>query len=295
MENKKRNKAEKEKNNNSELENYQKKNKKEKYNENNELENCEEETEKKVKENKKKKTKSKTFDKVFDEETLNTIHKIASAGLIDVLEFVISTGKEAYVFRAKDKGGNFRAVKVYKTLTSDFHNMAKYIEGDKRFKNVPKEKKEIVKEWTKKEFKNLEKLSIAEASVPYPIGFKNNVLVMEFIGEKGNASKTLKEVGVKDLEQAYEQVVEFIARSFYISHLIHSDLSEYNILVQKKEGKEKLIVIDVGQAVLKSHPKAEEFLERDLKNISNYFTKKGLKKSEEELRKDVRKLKEKLV
>ncbi len=237
----------------------------------------------------------KTFDKVFDAETLNTIHKIAMAGLIDELEFVISTGKEAYVFRAKDKAGNFRAVKIYKTITSDFHNMNQYLEGDKRFKNIPKEKKEIVKEWTKKEFKNLEKLSKANCCVPFPIGFKNNVLIMEFIGETGNASKTLKEIRVKDLDNAYSQITEFIAKSFYVSGLIHADLSEYNILVKEEKRKEKLIVIDVGQAVLKSHPKAEEFLKRDLNNISHYFTKKGLKKTEEEIRKDIRKLKEKLV
>ena len=237
---------------------------------------------------------SKTFDKVFDEETLNTIRKVATAGLIDSLEYTISTGKEAYVFLALDKAGNFRAVKIYKTLTSKFHNMQKYIEGDKRFKNVPTEKKEIVREWTKKEFKNLEKLSKANASVPFPIGYKNNVLVMEFIGDKGEACKTLKETELKDLNNAYSQIIEFIAKCFYVSGLVHADLSEYNILVQKKEGKEKLIVIDVGQAVLKSHPKAEEFLKRDLQNIANYFTKQGLKKTEEEVRKDIRKLKQEL-
>lgn len=279
--------------NNNELNNY--KEEAEERNKN-ETKDFEEETEREKQEKRfPQKKVFKTFDKVFDEETLNTIRKIALAGLIDELEFVVSTGKEAYVFRAKDKGGNFRAVKVYKTLTSDFNNMAKYIEGDKRFKNIPKEKKGIVLEWTKKEFKNLEKLSLAEAKVPYPIGYKNNVLIMEFIGEKGEASKTLKEAGVKNLGQAYEQIVEFIARSFYISNLVHSDLSEYNILVKNTEGKEELIVIDVGQAVLKSHPKAEEFLERDLRNISSYFTKKGLEKSEEELRKDIREWKEKLV
>jgi len=241
-----------------------------------------------------KKKVSKTFDKVFDEETMQSVYKTAMTGLIDKLEFVISTGKEAYVFRATDKAGNYRAVKIFKTLTSKFHNMQKYLEGDKRFKNIPKEKREIVREWTKKEFKNLEKLSKANASVPFPIGYKNNVLVMEFIGDKGEACKTLKETELKDLNNAYSQIIEFIAKCFYVSGLVHADLSEYNILVQKKEGKEKLIVIDVGQAVLKSHPKAEEFLKRDLQNIANYFTKQGLKKTEEEVRKDIRKLKQEL-
>jgi RIO kinase 1 len=251
--------------------------------------------EKKQKEKKINKKKSKIFDKVFDEETLKTIHKIAEAGLIDELEFAVSTGKEAYVFRAQDKAKNFRAVKIYKTLTSRFHKMHEYIQGDKRFKNVPKEKKEIVREWTKKEFKNLEKFSKAKCSVPFPIGYKNNVLVMEFIGENGEASKTLKEKGVQDIRNAYSQLIEFVARAFYLAGLIHSDLSEYNILVKKEKGKEKLVVIDVGQAVLKSHPKAEEFLKRDLNNIARYFTKKGLQKTEEEIRRDIRKLKESLA
>jgi RIO kinase 1 len=257
-------------------------------------EEFQEEREKRIKRFPEKKT-SKTFDDVFDRETLNTIRQIATAGLIDKLEYVISTGKEAHVFRAVDKGGNFRAVKIFKTTTSKFHNMGQYIEGDKRFKNVPKEKKEIVKEWTKKEFKNLEKLSKANTNVPFPVGFKENILVMEFIEENGEACKTLKEKGVKNLQDAYAQITEFIARAFYISGLVHADLSEYNILVKNEKGKEKLFVIDVGQAVLKSHPKAEEFLKRDLKNIAAYFSKQGLEKTEEEVRKDVRKLKEKIA
>ena len=47
-------------------------------------------------------------------------------------------------------------------------------------------------------------------------------------------------------------------------------------------------MIDVGQAVLTTHPKAEEFFERDLKNVAKYFSKKGLKKSMEEVKADVK-------
>ncbi len=252
-----------------------------------------EEREKKAKRYPEKKV-SKTFDKVFDKETLDTIRRTAMAGLIDRIEFVISTGKEAYVFRAQDKAGNFRAAKIFKTLTSQFHNMSKYLEGDKRFKNIPKEKKEIIKEWTKKEFKNLEKYSKSECLVPFPIGFKNNILIMEFIGENGEPSNTLKDTKIKDIEDAYLQIIEFFAKGFYSAGLVHADLSEYNILVKEEKNKQKLYVIDVGQAVLKSHPKAQEFLEKDLKNIASYFSRQGLKKTEEDLRKDIRKWKKKL-
>jgi RIO kinase 1 len=121
------------------------------------------------------------------------------------------------------------------------------------------------------------------------------VLVREFIGSKeGVPAKTLREKGLKDLEKGYEKIVESVARMFFLEELVHADLSEYNILVQEKNGEEELVIIDIGQAVLSTHPKAKEFFERDCKNISNYFSKKGLKKSPEEVLVDVKNWKEKL-
>src|SRR3989344_1462010 len=80
----------------------------------------------------------KTFAKVFDQQTIMTVHKIAKKGYFNILEFVVSTGKEAHVFRASDTAGNPRAVKIYKTKTSDFKNMEKYVNGEQRFKGQRK-------------------------------------------------------------------------------------------------------------------------------------------------------------
>ena len=51
-------------------------------------------------------------------------------------------------------------------------------------------------------------------------------------------------------------------------HLIHADLSEYNMLWH--EGT--VHFIDVGQSVEPSHPHGLEFLFRDCGNISRFFT-----------------------
>lgn len=65
-------------------------------------------------------------------------------------------------------------------------------------------------------------------------------------------------------------------------NLIHSDLSEYNILWHRS----KCHFIDVSQSIEPVHPQAFHFLLRDCQNITNFFTKAGLSDmvmSEEEL------------
>ena len=63
------------------------------------------------------------------------------------------------------------------------------------------------------------------------------------------------------------------------ANLVHSDLSEYNILMIDNEP----MIIDVGQAVLTNHPMANEFLERDVRNILAFFTKLCIEKDYEEV------------
>ncbi len=224
----------------------------------------------------------KTFAKVFDRQTIMTVHKIAKKGYFDILEFVVSTGKEAHVFRASDKAGNPRAVKIYKTKTSDFKNMEKYIKGDQRFKEERKTKQDIVFAWAKKEFKNLSLARSAQASVPLPIFVLENVLVMEFIGAK-DAEKTLKEIKStqSELQDYYEQTIDFMAKIFLKKELVHADLSEYNIMVRAAE--KKLVFIDMGQGVLASHPYAQEFFERDIQNMTKFFSKHGIETSTQEM------------
>jgi RIO kinase 1 len=63
-----------------------------------------------------------TFAKVFDFPTVQTVHQLSQKGYFEQIEYVISTGKEAHVFRAVDASGDFRAIKIYKTDTSAFRS-----------------------------------------------------------------------------------------------------------------------------------------------------------------------------
>ena len=98
---------------------------------------------------------------------------------------------------------------------------------------------------------------------------KKHVLVMSFLGQDGRPAPKLKEAAERmteaELEMAYSQVVEMMSQLYTQCHLVHADLSEYNILWWEKEAW----FIDVSQAVEPIHPSGLDFLLRDCINVYN--------------------------
>jgi RIO kinase 1 len=223
----------------------------------------------------------KIFDEVFDKITLDTIYEIARKKYIEEIEFVVATGKEGNVFRCK-QGKNYYALKIYKIETSDFKHMNQYILGDERFKEVKKDKRAIVETWTKKEFKNLETFTKAKIRVPLPLYSKRNCLLMEWIGNEEEAPRA-KNKPFENIEEKYKLMCEYLAKMIK-GKLVHADLSEYNIL----NFNEEMVIIDVGQAISTMHPKAQEFFERDILNLSKWFAKNGVETNYEKMYEDVK-------
>jgi len=214
----------------------------------------------------------RTASEVFDRATLMSLYQLAKRGYIDILQGVIKTGKEANVFRARDSSGKDVAVKIYRVSTSDFNAMFKYLHGDPRFGRLKKDRRSIVYTWVKKEFKNLRRAGEAGASVPEVFAFWNNVLVMEFLGEEGVPYPMLKEWELEDPGAFLELLMDEMEAIYCRAGLVHSDLSEYNILVRR----ERPVIIDMSQAVVRDHPMADEFLQRDVANIARYFREQGV-------------------
>ena len=227
----------------------------------------------------KKKEIQKTYSEVFDKQTLLSLTKLISDKIIDSVDFPISTGKEANIFRAKKDNG-YLALKIYRTSTAVFKDLTKYVVGDPRFKNV--KKKNIVYIWARKEYKNLKKLTESGVRVPAPVSCRDNILVMEYIGTESTPAPMLKNVEIKNPEKIFKTIMGYMKKA-YKGGIVHADMSEYNILMHKKP-----VVIDVGQAVLLQHPVAEELLERDVKHIVRYFRKFNVNVSEKEILMNIR-------
>ena len=244
----------------------------------------------KAPEREKKQLKNKNMieSHVFDVPTLKELSRLIGKRVFDTLDHPIAMGKEAKVFRATKESVNgkksYLAVKIYRIETSSFGKMIDYLKGDARFNKVKNKKFDIIKTWTRKEYTNLKIAYDAKVHVPKPIGYARNILIMHFLGSKGKHYPTLQEYGPIDPKEDYKQLIQDIKR-LYQAGLVHGDLSPFNI-IQTPKG---LYIIDIGQAVILKHPKAQDFLERDVKNVLNYFKKYGIKDTEERIIKYIKK------
>jgi RIO kinase 1 len=223
-----------------------------------------------------KRDDSRTTEGVLDLSTSKEIYKLQK-NYLKGLGGIISTGKESNIYYTKSRNLKLThnidelAVKVYRTRTLDFKKIKKYIEGDIRFSKISNKSHQIIQTWALKEYKNLSRCFEMGMPVPEPIIVRRNVLVMEFIGNKGVAAPQLRHFTYfEDKEYVinlYTQSIQMLDDLWNKVKLVHGDLSAYNMLVND----DKLIIIDLGQGVLKDHHLAEGFLWRDIQNVLYYF------------------------
>ncbi len=207
---------------------------------------------------------------VFDAQTHEALFKLSNNHIFDSIDSPISSGKEAVTFLGH-LGDTSLVAKIYKIETSKFKNMNKYIKGDYRFKYLKKDKRDTILIWASKEYKNLTLALNNGVVVPVPIAREKNILIMSFIGKDNIPHPQLTKIDF-DFDTVYQQIVDNYSKMLYGARLVHADFSAFNILINPKT--QKITIIDVGQAVLQNHPKAKEFLKRDILNITEFLTKR---------------------
>jgi RIO kinase 1 len=213
------------------------------------------------------------FEEVFDKPTLSTLYHLMRSGVIKRIGGVVSAGKESRIYWGS-RNGQELALKIYLTTSSEFRKgMLPYIEGDVRFRDVKRTTKDLVQAWAQKEFRNLKQAFKSGVRVPKPLMVRSNVLVMEFVGKKGVPAPLLKDVTLRSPKRAYEELLQQVRKLYQKAGLVHGDLSQYNIMLWKGSP----LIFDISQAVPLSHPRAMEFLERDIRNLNAYFRKIGVK------------------
>ena len=232
-----------------------------------------------------------TSEQVLDPRTRMILLQMINRNIVSEVNGCLSTGKEANVYHAVYKPqatesdlstiSSHRAIKIYKTSILVFKDRDKYVTGEYRFKQGYNKSnhRAMVKVWAEKEMRNLKRIYASGIPCPEPMYLRLHVLVMGFLGDKrGIPAPRLKDVELEgdDTEERwrllYTQLMGYMRIMYQKCCLVHADLSEYNVLYHE----DKLWIIDVSQSVEHDHPRSLEFLRMDIKNVSEYFQRKGV-------------------
>lgn len=234
-----------------------------------------------------------TSEQVLDPRTRMILLQMINRNIVSEINGCVSTGKEANVYHALSTSQDgspasqdvpvtlHRAIKVYKTSILVFKDRDKYVTGEYRFRQGYNKSshRAMVKVWAEKEMRNLKRLWTAGIPCPEPVYLRLHVLVMGFLGDKkGWPAPRLRDVEFDSMvadyrwRSLYLQLLGYMRIMYQACRLVHADLSEYNILFHQ----DKLWIIDVSQSVEHDHPRSLEFLRMDIKNVSEFFARKGV-------------------
>ncbi|HEX2299198.1 MAG TPA: RIO1 family regulatory kinase/ATPase [Pseudonocardiaceae bacterium] len=203
---------------------------------------------------------------------------------------VLKTGKEADVhLLERAVPGTARscvlAAKRYRSAEHRmFHRDAAYLEG--RRVRRSRETRAMARrtafgrdllagQWAAAEFSALCRLWQIGAPVPYPVQLHGTELLLEYLDEEdGQAAPRLAQLrpGPAQLHELWNQLIE--AMTLLVDEgLAHGDLSPFNLLVHRG----RLVLIDLPQVVdIVANPQGPAFLARDIRNVTDWFTARGL-------------------
>jgi len=193
------------------------------------------------------------------------INALVKAGILEAFGKPLGVGKESDVYDALTPKGEQVAVKFHRLGRTSFRST-------RRTRGYVAQRHHI--SWlyqsrlaAEKEFKALKLVHSHHVAVPRPVIQNRHVVVMGMIegaelaefNEIPNPKKALKEI-LSNIRKAYLRV-----------GVVHADLSEFNIMMQPNW---HILIIDWPQYVEKDHPSADRLLERDVKNVVQFFKRK---------------------
>lgn len=213
---------------------------------------------------------------------------ITSRAAMDTELGVLKTGKEADVFLVEraipGEPGVVLAAKRYRTADHrDFHRSSVYREG-RSIEKKSRDQRAVERgsrygrqvaaaAWSYAEFDALSRLFMIGLPVPYPVQVNGTELLMEFIGDGLSAAPRLSASHATGTELAdlYAQVAEILL-ALAREGCAHGDMSPYNLLVHHG----RVIAIDLPQLVdVVANPNGMALLERDCRNVCEWFTRRG--------------------
>jgi RIO kinase 2 len=198
------------------------------------------------------------------------INALVEADIIEAFGKPLGVGKESDVYDALTPTKQEVAMKFHRLGRTSFKQTKRKRGYMAKYSYTP--------DWhhqsriaAKKEYKALKLLHPKDVAVHKPIKQNRHVLVMSII----EGAELYHHQKLQNPQAILEEILINIRRAYQDAHIIHGDLSPYNIILQPNQ---HILIIDWPQNITTKHPNAKELLERDLKNVLIFFQRKhGLK------------------
>jgi len=192
------------------------------------------------------------------------LNALVKSETLEALGPIVGIGKEADVYEAMAPGNVKVAVKFHRLGRTSFRDTRRkrdYI-ADRRHISWLYQSRLAAEN----EYKALKMMHEAGVSVPRPFEQNRHAIVMEYLD-------AVQLSDVIELDEPGEFLVDILDNVglAYRAGVIHTDLSEYNVMVNK-EGR--IWIIDWPQYTASDHPNAGDILARDVGNVAYYFQRK---------------------
>ncbi len=191
------------------------------------------------------------------------INALVKAGIIESFGQSLGVGKEADVYDALNADGKRIAVKFHRLGRISFRQTRR-TRGYTREHSTWLFQSHVAAE---KEFQAMKLAYDNGVSVPKPISQNRHVVAMGMI--EGAQLSKYKDIG--NPKKVLLEILRNLRKAYLKAHIIHADISEYNIIL-KPDGH--ILIIDWPQAIKTDHTNASELLDRDIKNVLTFFSRK---------------------
>lgn len=192
------------------------------------------------------------------------LNALVKADTLEALGRSLGVGKEADVFEALTPDGGRVAVKFHRLGRTSFRDTRRkrgYVADGRHVSWLYRSRLAA-----EREFEALRLVHSVGVSAPEAIVYNRHVLVMSYIDGYNLADVE----SLDDPEGFLDDILQNVRRAL-AAGVIHTDLSEFNIVVQP-DGQ--VLLIDWPQFVPRDHPNAETLLRRDIGNVLRYFRRK---------------------
>ena len=177
----------------------------------------------------------------------------------------LGVGKESDVYDALAPGDERVAVKFHRLGRASFRQT-------RRVRGYVADRRHI--SWlyqsrlaAEKEYEALKLVFPCGVSVPRPVSQNRHVVVMGMI--EGGELYHVQEL--QEPEKVLNEILGNVKTAYQRVGVVHADLSEYNVILKPDL---HVLVIDWPQFVTKDHPNAGALLERDVRNVLQFFQKR---------------------